>query len=223
MHITNNISKFQFITNPFSKRTHIEQTEKVCMAGCKWVQVRVKDKPEEEWMKIVQEIKEVCIQFNATLIVNDNVQLAKETGADGVHLGKNDLLPSEARKILGNDFIIGGTANTFEDIVELNKQKVDYIGLGPYRYTSTKKNLSPVLGLEGYTEIISLGKKNGINIPVIAIGGIEKQDIINLLNIGIYGVAVSSVITRAEYMETETKDLLMQFNYYKNYGKVENC
>ena len=111
-----------------------------------------------------------------TFILNDRVELAALIGADGVHLGKNDMSPMEARSILGPQAIIGGTANTFDDILRLIDESVDYIGLGPFRFTSTKKNLSPVLGIEGYAHIFQLCKEHNINIPIVAIGGLDKSD-----------------------------------------------
>jgi thiamine-phosphate pyrophosphorylase len=135
-----------------------------------------------------------CRDHNVKLIINDNVELAKTIGSDGVHLGKSDMNPADARKILGENVIIGGTANTFEDIERLAKQNVNYIGLGPFRFTSTKKNLSPVLGLEGYENILKQCRANGIRIPVIAIGGITVADVNTLTSIGLYGIAVSSAI-----------------------------
>ena len=92
----------------------------------------------------------ICRKYNATLILNDHVHLVKEIGANGVHLGKSDMSPVKARELLGSNYIIGGTANNMEDIRQLHKSGVDYIGLGPFRFTRTKKNLAPILGIEGY-------------------------------------------------------------------------
>ena len=143
---------------------------------------------------VSKQSKSICEQFGATLIINDNIKIAKAIGADGVHLGKQDISPSEARANLGNEVIIGGTANTFEDIQNLAKQGVDYIGLGPFRFTTSKDNLSPILGLEGYEEIVNQCKNEGITIPIIAIGGIQVRDISSIISVGIHGVAVASLI-----------------------------
>ena len=105
---------------------------------------------------------------------------------------------AEARTILGSDFIIGGTANTLEDIFLLYQYGVDYIGLGPYRFTLTKENLSPILGLSGIGEIIStLNTFNKNGIPIIGIGGIQLEDVSRLMQTGIGGVAVSSAINKS--------------------------
>ena len=183
------ISRLHYITQDISEYSHTFLAEEACKGGVNWVQLRVKGKSFEEWTKIAKEVKEVCVRYNAKLIINDNVIIAKEVEADGVHLGKEDMNPVEARKTLGDHFIIGGTANTEEDVKRLNNAKVDYIGLGPFRFTSTKKNLSPVLGLAGIKKIGFFSKA-----PVIAVGGIQMEDIKSLMEAGVFGCAVSSAI-----------------------------
>ena len=147
------------------------------------------------WLKIAEETKKVCQKYGAKLIINDNVLIAKEIGADGVHLGKEDMNPKEARKILGDNFIIGGSSNTIDDVKWLMDNGVDYIGIGPYRFTSTKQNLNPVLGLKGIAGIITQFPNSSI--PFIAIGGIKLEDVEPLMQTGIHGVAVSSAINMA--------------------------
>ena len=129
-------------------------------------------------------------------------------GADGVHLGKNDMPVDEARRLLGHDKIIGGTANTFEDIERLHRQGTDYIGCGPFRFTTTKKSLSPVLGLEGYKRIVSDMKAHGIDLPIVAIGGILKSDIADIMQTGVTGIAVSGGILNAESPTEEMKQFI---------------
>ena len=144
-------------------------------------------------------IQKMCRAHGATFIVDDNVLLAKKIGADGVHLGKSDMPISEARKILGEDIIIGGTVNSFEDIATtLQTTAPDYFGCGPYRYTTTKQNLAPILGIEGYSEIVRKMRMHHINIPIVAIGGITKSDIPAILSCGADGIALSSGILSAE-------------------------
>ena len=185
------ISKLHYITaNP-------AHADEACIGGVDWMQLRVKNKSEDEWKLIAQEAKRICKMHGAKLIINDSVKLAKIIGADGVHLGKEDMPPDEARKLLGPDFIIGGTANTFEDIQRLTSLKVDYIGLGPFRFTQTKKNLSPLLGLKGYVELMKRCLDENIRVPIIAIGGIQLNDVDEILGTGIYGIAVSSAISEA--------------------------
>jgi thiamine-phosphate pyrophosphorylase len=186
------ISKLHFIA------TNAATAEKACQGGVDWIQLRLKNVSYEEYYTVAKEVKEVCSRFNAAFIINDNVELAISIGADGVHLGKEDMSPLEARKLLGPDRIIGSTANTEEDILRLSGQPISYIGLGPYRFTNTKQNLSPVLGIEGYHRIFSLLTEQSVYIPpVIAIGGIVEDDIASLLAARCYGVAVSGAIAQA--------------------------
>lgn len=182
------ISNVQYITDT------TQGLEPLLKAGLNWVQLRVKNRNEKELYNIADSFVALCEKYKAYSIINDYPQLAKKVGADGVHLGKSDMSPAEARALLGKDFIIGGTANTFEDVEGLYEAGVDYIGLGPLRFTDTKKNLSPVLGLEGYTEILQSCQANSIRIPIIAIGGITVEDLEALYDIGLHGVAVSSAI-----------------------------
>ena len=126
------------------------------------------------------------------------MELVERTGADGVHLGKNDMPVNEASKILGADKIIGGTANTFEDIERLARQGANYIGCGPFRFTTTKKNLSPVLVLEGYRTIVAQMKAAHINLPIVAIGGILETDFKDIMATGVTGIAVSGGILNAD-------------------------
>ena len=210
-----NIENFQYITNQWATISIEKQVKTVCSAGCKWIQLRVKDVDEEEWKSLALSVKSICKKHDATFIINDNVRLAKEIAADGVHLGRNDLSPEIARKILGPNAIIGGTANQFDQIQILQTQKVDYIGLGPYRFTSTKKNLSPILGLDGYNEIIKACRNHEINIPVIGIGGITPDDIPNILKTGIYGIAASSIISNNKSPKKMTSRILNKVHSFE--------
>ena len=112
----------------------------------------------------------------------------------------------EARQILGEAFIIGGTANTFEDVKLHHAAGADYLGIGPFRFTTTKKNLSPVLGLEGYTSILAQMNEAGIRIPVVAIGGIVAEDIPAIMETGVNGIALSGAILQAPDPVEETKN-----------------
>ncbi|MBX2841253.1 MAG: thiamine phosphate synthase [Flammeovirgaceae bacterium] len=201
------IAKLHYITDTLSGKSHAELAEQACKGGAGWVQLRVKNQPEEIVEKWALEAKEVCQHYKARLIINDHVAIAKKIGADGVHLGKTDEHPEKARLFLGDEMIIGGTANTLEDIQKLAKYKVNYIGLGPFRFTETKDNLSPILGLEGFKEIINQCKSLGIDIPIIAIGGIKPEDLESLLETGIHGVAVSSVINLSDNPVATTHEL----------------
>ena len=192
------IDKLHYITQAVEGKSHAELTELACQGGVRWVQFRAKNLGFDEWKKEALAVQEVCKKYHAALLINDNVKVAEEINANGVHLGKNDMDADKARKILGDDFIIGGTANSYEDILRLAEWKVDYIGLGPFRFTTTKENLSPTLGIDGYFGILQAMREDRINIPVIAIGGITLEDVDELMTIGAHGVAVSGAISKAK-------------------------
>ena len=206
----------QFITHYTERYSHLDSVRIALEGGCRWIQLRMKEASPENILPIAKEAMNLCRKYDATFIIDDYVELAKQIGADGVHLGKNDMPITEARKTLGKDFIIGGTANTFEDIQMLYKAGADYIGCGPFRFTTTKKNLSPILGLEGYQQIISQMKENNISLPLIAIGGITKKDIPSLMQTGINGIALSGSILRAENPIEEMKEIIQTTHLWKN-------
>ena len=188
----------QFITHQNDCIGYAEGAKMALEGGCKWIQLRMKDATDDEVRSVAAEIQPLCKQNEAIFLLDDRVELVRELHADGVHLGKNDMPVDEARRVLGEEFIIGGTANTFEDIERLASQEADYIGCGPFRFTTTKKNLAPVLGLEGYRDIIEKMRRAGIDIPVVAIGGITASDIDDILATGVKGIAVSGSVLTAE-------------------------
>lgn len=198
----------QFITNPYSSVPVVEQVKKVIEGGGRWIQVRMKDASDEEIKKVVEEIKPLCIEKEAFLILNDRVELAKELNVGGVHLGKEDMLPSKARMTLGAAAVIGVTANTFADVEAVRYLDIDYIGLGPFAFTETKKNLAPVLGTEGLREIMLKMRENEINIPTVAVGGIKLEDVPRIMETGVNGIAVSAAIANAENIAEETRKFL---------------
>lgn len=198
----------QFITHSNNRYGYVDGARLALEGGCRWVQLRMKEATEVEFMAAAAEIGRLCKEHGATFVLDDHVEWVEKTGADGVHLGKNDMPIDEARKILGSDKIIGGTANTFEDVERLYRQGANYIGCGPFRFTTTKKNLSPVLGLEGYQHIVDQMKSHGINLPIVAIGGILESDIKSILATGVSGIAVSGGILNAENPAEEMQRFL---------------
>lgn len=198
----------QFITHSNNRYGYVDGARLALEGGCRWVQLRMKEATEAEFMAAAAEIGRLCKEHGATFVLDDHVEWVEKTGADGVHLGKNDMPIDEARKILGSDKIIGGTANTVEDVERLYRQGADYIGCGPFRFTTTKKNLSPVLGLEGYQHIVDQMKSHGINLPIVAIGGILESDIKSILATGVSGIAVSGGILNAENPAEEMQRFL---------------
>lgn len=200
-------NKLQYISQG---NTVEEQTRNIHQAldgGCKWIQLRFKNKSVDATFALAEAAKILCEEYLANFIINDNVYLAQQIAADGVHLGLTDMSIKEARSILGDTKIIGATANTFEDIQNHIQNGCDYIGLGPFRFTATKENLSPILGLEGYQTILNEMKKNELTTPVYAIGGIGLDDIPALMETGIHGIAVSGLITQSEDKKKTIKQL----------------
>lgn len=208
--MTNNIYKdcVQFITHPVAEISISRQVERVCRGGIRWIQLRMKDCQYTELLSTAKEVSDICRRYGAVFIINDHVDIAKEVNADGVHLGLSDMSPTDARKILGDGKIIGATCNTADDILMRHRQAVDYIGLGPFRNTSTKTNLSPLLGIDGYGRIMAQCKERQIDIPIIAIGGIRCNDIPAIMQTGVSGIAVSSLITSSHNNEAAAKEIV---------------
>lgn len=202
------MGQVQFITHYTECYTYLDSIRIALEGGCRWIQLRMKEADEPTLFATALQAQALCKEFGATFLIDDHVELVQKIHADGVHLGKQDMPISEARKILGKDFIIGGTANTFDDIKMHYTSGADYIGCGPFRYTTTKTNLSPILGLEGYQQILHQMQKAGIHLPIVAIGGITKKDIPSLLAAGASGIALSGSILRAENPVEEMKEII---------------
>ncbi len=198
----------QFIMHYNDRFSYLDSARLALEGGCRWIQLRMKEAKDEEVTKMAMTVRDLCKQYKATFIIDDHVEIAKAVGADGVHLGKNDMPISEARKILGDKFVIGGTANTYADVESHFRNGANYIGCGPFRFTTTKKNLSPVLGLEGYSDIVCQMKKNGINIPIVAIGGITEADIPAVMATGVSGIALSGEVLNAKDPVEKMKTIL---------------
>lgn len=192
--------RLQYISHQTERYSYLDGIRMALEGGCRWVQLRMKGVPypDEDSMEIAFEAKRLCREHDAVFIIDDDVALVKQIHADGVHLGKNDMPISEARSILGQDFIIGGTANTFADVKAHYEAGADYIGCGPFRFTTTKRGLAPVLGLEGYRSIVEQMKAEGINLPIVAIGGITEQDVTDIMQTGVSGIAVSGAVLNAD-------------------------
>ncbi|MES2132965.1 MAG: thiamine phosphate synthase [Bacteroidota bacterium] len=200
------LHKLQYISQGSDPAAHIHNIESVLDAGVKLIQLRLKNSSDEMYTEYGIKAKELCGKYHAQLIINDNPMVAKTCHADALHLGLSDMGVLEARQIIAGK-IIGGTANTIEHIKQRYAEKVNYIGLGPYRFTSTKEKLSPVLGIEGYRKMIHHMKTENIDIPVYAIGGIELKDIEAIIATGIYGIAVSGLLTQSSNKENLVKEI----------------
>lgn len=198
----------QFISHFTDTISYLDSIRLALDGGCRWIQLRMKDATDEEMLPVALDAQRLCREAGATFIIDDHVALVKQIGADGVHLGKMDMPIAEARKFLGEDFIIGGTANTYADVKAHYESGANYIGCGPFRFTTTKKKLSPVLGLEGYRNIVSQMRDAGIDLPIVAIGGITAEDIPAIMQTGVTGIALSGTVLRAEDPVKEMRRLL---------------
>jgi len=186
------IPKLHYISQGNSSKKHLENIQKACTSGAELVQLRLKNISEKKLLKLAKEAREITSHFQTRLIINDHYKIAEEVKADGVHLGKTDTCPTVVRKHLYTWQIIGGTANSLQDFKTIIDKNVDYTSLGPFRCNS-QENLSKTLGLNGYTAILEALETDT---PVIGFGGITTEDITNILETGISGVAVSEEISQ---------------------------
>jgi thiamine-phosphate pyrophosphorylase len=190
------LNKVQYITQDNAQLSHSEQALAMFKHGISWVQLRMKEASEEDIVAEAKQILKHAEAHGGTLILNDSVELAKRLGVKAVHLGLNDMPIDEARQVLGKDVIIGGTANTLEQVKLQVERGADYVGVGPFRFTTTKKNLSPTLGLEGYEKLLAQMKKEGLSIPLFAVGGITTKDMDSLEDVGVGHFAMSGEVLR---------------------------
>ena len=186
------IPKLHYISKGSSPKEHLDNIQKACSSGTELVQLRLKNVSEKKLLKLAAAAREITSHFQTRLIINDHYKIAKKVKADGVHLGKTDACLTLARTYLYTWQMIGGTANTFQDCETLLSKDVDYISLGPFRFTATKDNIPQVLGLDGYRAIMDVLKTET---PIIGVGGITTKDVTAILETGISGIAVSEDIT----------------------------
>jgi thiamine-phosphate pyrophosphorylase len=208
-------NKLQYISQGDTIEEQLYNIQQALDNGCDWIQMRFKNQNAKKSFALAEAVQFLCQEYLANFIINDNVHLAEQISADGVHLGLSDMSIQEARAILGKTKIIGATANTLEDVINHIKNECDYIGLGPFQFTKTKKNLSPILGLEGYTTIINNLNSTQKETPIYAIGGITLENVESLMTTGIHGIAVSGIITKSN----NKSKLITQLNY-NLYGNV---
>jgi thiamine-phosphate pyrophosphorylase len=165
-----------------------EQAERLCAAGVRWVQLRMKRAEPGEWRRQARAAVAACHRHGALLCVNDSVDVALEAGADGVHLGREDGDWAAARARLGPRALLGGTVNHADDAARAAAADLDYVGIGPWRFTPTKQNLSPVLGPDGIRALLPrLGGK-----PAWVIGGVQAADLPAIRALGAAGAAVAA-------------------------------
>lgn len=183
------------------KKTLYEQIEDALKGGITCLQLREKHLDDENFLEEALKIKSLCNRYNVPLIINDNVDIALKCGADGVHIGQHDMNVANARKLMGDDMIIGVSARTVEQAILAEKNGADYLGVGAVFNTSTKTDASSV-SFQTVSEICK-----AVSIPVVAIGGISSENILQLSGLGIDGVALVSAIFSAENIEQECRKL----------------
>ncbi|OLY94675.1 thiamine-phosphate diphosphorylase [Cnuella takakiae] len=202
------LPRLQYISQGSTPEIQVRHIREALDAGCTWIQLRMKQATAGDLLTTAQQVRELCITYNAIFIINDHPAIAAAVGADGVHLGLTDMPVSEARAVVGKEKIIGGTANTLADVIQRYEEGCDYAGVGPFRFTTTKEKLSPILGVAGYQQILEAMAEAGISMPLIAIGGITPADVAGLVETGVHGIAVSGLITHNDHK----KQIVQQLN-----------
>ncbi|MFC3561096.1 thiamine phosphate synthase [Pedobacter jamesrossensis] len=192
------IEKLQYITHDIPHLTHIEQVQNACEAGAKWIQYRCLSKADDELLKDINAIAEICDDWGTTLIVTNHIHLNGKADIQGFHIEDMTADFIALRKQVGEDITLGGSANTVENLIRLANEGVDYAGLGPFSTTETKPNDFPLLGIDGYTTAVIKLKELNITLPILAVGGIKIYDVEALMQTGIYGIAVSGSINFAD-------------------------
>lgn len=198
----------QYVTNESDPDTLWNKVSQYLEAGGRWVQLRLKEATTEERIEMGLRLRTLTDRYNACLLIDDDIIATIAVDADGVHLGKRDCPPQEARRILGDEYIIGYTVNSRDDLPRALAADIDYIGVGPYRDTQTKALLAPILGLEGISQIAQQVQETDTP-QIVAIGGIQPEDAETLLsNEDIDGIAVSGAIEHATDMAHTVSQLL---------------
>lgn len=188
------ISKFHYLTQDLPHRSHPEQAQLACQNGANWIQYRCLTKPDDELIDEINEIAAICDDWGATLIVTNHYELLDRVDAQGVHIEDFDADLIAIRKYIGEDKTLGASATDIDRLLQVqDTHAVDYCGYGPFAHTETKPNNKPLLGFEGYRIL----EKYPVEIPVIAVGGIQLNDVEPLMATGIYGIAVSGAINLA--------------------------
>lgn len=182
-------------------KTLYSQVELALKGDATMIQIREKDLDENAFLKEAEQIQSLCAKYCVPFIVNDNVELAVKIGADGVHVGQSDMAAKDVRALIGKDKILGVSAQTVEQALEAQKCGADYLGTGAVFPTGSKDD-AQVLGVQTLKEICS-----AVNIPVVAIGGISKDNILELKKSGIAGVSVISAIFAQNDIVAATAEL----------------
>jgi thiamine-phosphate pyrophosphorylase len=185
------ISKFHYLTQDLPNRSHIDQAHIACGAGANWIQYRCLTKTDDELIDEINEIAAICDDWGATLILTNHYHLLDRVDAQGVHIEDFDADFKTIREYIGDDKTLGASATNIVRLLYVQETGVvDYCGYGPFAHTDTKPNNKPLLGFQGYREL----QNHPIEMPVIAVGGVQLIDVGPLLETGIYGIAVSAAV-----------------------------
>ncbi len=191
------IEKLHFITHDLPHYPHVEQVQVACEAGAKWIQYRCFSKTDDDLLKEIDTIAAVCDDWGASLIVTDHIHLKGKADIQGFHIEDMNADFFAIRQQVGDEFTLGGSSNTVENLIRLANEGADYAGFGPFKVTTTKPNNSPLLGVKGYIDAVEQLKSKQLDFPILAVGGIKIQDVERLMQTGIYGIAASSAINQS--------------------------
>lgn len=194
------IEKLHFITHDLAHSSNIEQVQVACEAGAKWIQYRCLSKADDELLADINLIAEICDDWGATLIVTNHIHFKGKADIQGFHIEDMNADFIALRKQIGEEFTLGGSANTIEGLIKLANEGADYAGFGPFNTTFTKPNDYPFVTLDEYAKAIEQLKSLNMDLPILAVGGVTLADLPALMATGIFGIAASSAINQAENM-----------------------
>ncbi len=201
--------RLQWITDTQDEHSLLSRAKAILEGGVGWIQLRMKRATSAERLRCALGLKALMRNFpGSVLIIDDDVEVALLSDADGVHLGLSDMPIAEARRRLGAHKIIGGTCNRAEDLLRRALEGADYVGIGPWRMTTTKECLSPLLGAEGITRLVEANSLLPHPLPMYAIGGITLDDLPTLSALGVHGVALSGVLSKSSEPMLGAKGLI---------------
>jgi thiamine-phosphate pyrophosphorylase len=176
-----------------SRYSHEQLAELACAGGADVIQLRDKDLPDDEFIRIAQRVRAICRRYDVQFIINDRVEVARAVEAGGVHVGRSDMAVKDVRALLGAGAIIGTSAGSIEEVLNGERSGADYVGFGHIFATSSKTKATPPVGLEG------LRTACRVKLPVIAIGGITEKNAADVIRAGAHGIAVIAAVCAADY------------------------
>ena len=189
------------------EKTLPRAVEEAIKGGATFIQLREKDTPYDQFKAIAIEVKKITDKYNIPFVINDNVELCKEIDADGVHVGADDMSVKKAREILGENKIVGGTARTLERALKAYNEGADYLGIGAVFNTTTKS------GTTRMTKELAQEINKTVNIPTVAIGGINKENASKLKDYGVSGIAVVSAVFAQDNITEACKELINTLDF----------